>query len=131
MFLRALGSLVSLINQNFFLIKPFLRKRHTNIFLCCPRTMSLLSNSLDLQFSLFSSLKNLFISRVILICFLCNSIDASTNARICKYVNDTSNKYANCEMRIVECNNKAHLCLFAKRNIPEGEELRYIYLKFS
>ena len=116
---------------NYFFNWDFLRKRHTNIFLCCLKIMSLWGNGLDLQFSPFCSLKKLFIFRMILICFHCHSIDASTSARICKYVNDTSSKYANCEMRIVECNNKAHLCLFAKRNIIDGEELRYIYLTFS
>lgn len=44
-------------------------------------------------------------------------------------VNDAENgtPIQNCVMRIVECENVPHLCLFATRGIENGEELRFDY----
>lgn len=33
----------------------------------------------------------------------------------------------NCIMKIVEVDKSPHLCIFASRNIQQGEELRYDY----
>ena len=41
-------------------------------------------------------------------------------------VND-SQKRPNCKMRKIEVDGAAKLCLFALRDISEGEELRYCY----
>ena len=46
----------------------------------------------------------------------------------CRMANDSNRApYKNCIMRVVIHNNRPHLCLFAIRDIGEGEELRYDY----
>ncbi|XP_071810971.1 uncharacterized protein [Apostichopus japonicus] len=42
-------------------------------------------------------------------------------------VNDGTGKQLNSVMRVVSVNNAPHLCLFALRDIPGGEELRFDY----
>jgi len=42
-------------------------------------------------------------------------------------VNDAIGSERNCDIRIVEHLGKPHVCLFARRHIEPGEELRYDY----
>lgn len=42
-------------------------------------------------------------------------------------VNDSPQRIANAEMKIVNYHNRPHLCLFAKSDIIAGTELRYDY----
>lgn len=57
--------------------------------------------------------------------FLLNSIDATNSDRFGAFVNDS--KLANCLMRMIIVNGRPRLCLFSKRGLAAGEELRYDY----
>ncbi|XP_066912213.1 uncharacterized protein [Clytia hemisphaerica] len=57
-------------------------------------------------------------------------IDATKSDGLCRLVNDSPHKHANCKMIKVEVKEEEHrpyLCLFAYKNIEPGEELRYDY----
>lgn len=54
-----------------------------------------------------------------------NSVDATYDNHFGKYVNDSPKP--NCVMRSLSYNNSIHLCLFALKDIQQGEELRYSY----
>lgn len=54
------------------------------------------------------------------------SVDATyVTERMCRYVNE--DKRANTAMKLKVFNNYPRLCLFALRDINEGEEIRYDY----
>ena len=56
------------------------------------------------------------------------SIDGTNEKRFGKFVNDTSPQFANCTVRSIEMGNKEiFLCIFAIKDIKDGEELRYSY----
>lgn len=55
------------------------------------------------------------------------SIDATFANGFGKMVNDATGILANCAMKIVYVNKEPWPCLFACRDIAEGEELRYDY----
>ena len=54
-------------------------------------------------------------------------IDATETFSLGRYVNDSVQKYANCEMKKYVIDDVPHLCLVAKKDIPANEELRYDY----
>jgi len=57
-----------------------------------------------------------------------SSIDATTdNSQLGRLVNDDVGKGENCIMKTVKVANTKRLCLFAKRHIIAGEELRFDY----
>lgn len=59
-----------------------------------------------------------------------HSIDATaTKGHLCHLVNDAPSKsaYCNAEMRKIKVGNSTRLCLFATRDIHNGEELLYDY----
>jgi len=53
------------------------------------------------------------------------SVDATNIECLCKYVNDSG--HGNCKMKRIIDENCCYLCLFATKEIKEGEELRYDY----
>jgi SET domain-containing protein len=55
------------------------------------------------------------------------SIDATDSQGYGRMVNDDKESVSNCKMRKVLVGSKPILCLFAKRHIAPGEELRYSY----
>ena len=56
------------------------------------------------------------------------SIDGTSEKRLGKFVNDSSPQFANCTVRSIESRSKEiHLCIFAIKDIKDGEELRYSY----
>ena len=57
------------------------------------------------------------------------SIDATLDdGKLARLVNDAKgNSLENCTMKIIKVNNRKALCLFARRCIEAGEELRYDY----
>ena len=70
---------------------------------------------------------NFSISFAIIFCyiiFLFHSIDATPDEFNClaKYVNDSSNQYSNCIMRIID---NSLLVIYSKGQISAGTELRY------
>ena len=52
------------------------------------------------------------------------SIDATQGNCLCKFVNDSEQKYANCSMRKSEFEGQPRIYLIATTNIVDGEELR-------
>lgn len=60
---------------------------------------------------------------------MCFSIDATeeTTDGLGRLVNHGRKKERNCTMKVVDMENKPHLCLFATRDIKEGSELLYDY----
>ena len=59
--------------------------------------------------------------------FFVFSIDATFCISICKFVNDSPQSFANCQMRQFSLNGKTHLCLLAKTEISKDTELLYDY----
>ena len=57
--------------------------------------------------------------------FLC--IDVTEVNCLCKFVNDSEQKYPNCSMRKSEFGGQPRIDLIATTNIVDGEELRYDY----
>ena len=55
------------------------------------------------------------------------SVDATQGNCLCKFVNDSEQKYANCSMRKSEFEGQPRIYLIATANIVDGEELRYDY----
>ncbi len=62
-----------------------------------------------------------------IIYFFHHSIDATFSDAFGKMVNDATGNRANCVTKIVYVNKEPCVCLFANRDIAEGEELRYDY----
>ncbi|XP_046381398.2 uncharacterized protein LOC124152494 [Haliotis rufescens] len=55
-------------------------------------------------------------------------VDATHSKTMGRFVNDGWKEHEkNCFLRIVQCENKTHICLFANRNIKMGEEFRFDY----
>ena len=59
---------------------------------------------------------------------LLSSVDATYSTTLGRFVND-NRKCPNTLMKIIEVNDRPHLCLFAKQSrlIREGEEITYNY----
>ena len=55
------------------------------------------------------------------------SIDATQVNCLCKFVNDSEEKYANCSMRKIAFKGQPRIYLIATANIVDREELRYDY----
>jgi SET domain-containing protein len=55
------------------------------------------------------------------------SIDATSNSRMGRYVNDSPRKAANCIAKAMIFSGKPRVLLFALRDITSGSELRYDY----
>ena len=55
------------------------------------------------------------------------SIDATQVNCLCKFVNDSEQKYANCSMRKSEFEGQPRIYLIATANTVDGEELRCDY----
>jgi len=55
------------------------------------------------------------------------SIDATHSTAIGRFMNDGTGEERNCDIGIVEYMRVPHVCLFARKHIEEGEELRYDY----
>ncbi|XP_046563531.1 uncharacterized protein LOC124272407 [Haliotis rubra] len=55
-------------------------------------------------------------------------VDATHSKAVGRFVNDGWKKHEkNCFLRIVQCENKSYICLFANRDIKRGEEFRFDY----
>ncbi|XP_038061075.1 uncharacterized protein LOC119731860 [Patiria miniata] len=56
-------------------------------------------------------------------------IDATTNSSLARLVNDAQQRHKACNVKItkIDVGPTVHLCLFALRDIKQGEELRYDY----
>ncbi|XP_067686937.1 uncharacterized protein [Haliotis asinina] len=55
-------------------------------------------------------------------------VDATHSKKMGRFVNDGWKKHEkNCFLRIVQCENKSYICLFANRDIKMGEEFRFDY----
>ena len=59
------------------------------------------------------------ISSLFLSTFFVFSIDATFCMSICKFVNDSPQSFANCQMRQFSLDGKSHLCLVAKTKITQ------------
>ena len=59
-------------------------------------------------------------------CFIF-SIDATEDNHLGRFVNDSPSKDANCVIRTKIFDNKPYLCIYAKKDIKKGDELRYDY----
>jgi len=56
-----------------------------------------------------------------------SSIDATYSDGLGKLVNDSPPRYANSIIKKIFAGGQTRLCIFAKKNIMKGEELRYDY----
>lgn len=65
--------------------------------------------------------------RGIYIAFFHFSIDATHSTGAGRMANDSPYRFANAEMKIVYCDDKPFLCLFARRYIHANVEIRYDY----
>jgi hypothetical protein len=65
--------------------------------------------------------------QVLILYSLFYSVDGSDSMRLMRFVNDAPTKTSNCISRKINIDGRPHICLFAKRNIDSGEELRYDY----
>ncbi|XP_069121058.1 myosin heavy chain, skeletal muscle-like isoform X4 [Argopecten irradians] len=54
-------------------------------------------------------------------------VDATFSKRMCKYVNDGIGESQNCVMKQEVFDERPHLCLYAKKDLAVGDELRYDY----
>ena len=63
----------------------------------------------------------------LLVSIVSYSIDATNSESACRMVNDAPSKQANTVMKVIPIDGNPHLCLFARKNISKGEELRYDY----
>ncbi|XP_047125038.1 uncharacterized protein LOC124807308 isoform X2 [Hydra vulgaris] len=55
------------------------------------------------------------------------SIDATQSTCMAKFINDSPDKYANCQPKTCVVNGIPHLLLYAKKDIAKDSELRYNY----
>lgn len=74
--------------------------------------------------------KTLFLSEIVFIFLFLSSIlsiDASReDGSFGRLVND-EHRHPNCRMKKIEVEGKPHLCLFALKDIKDGEEITYDY----
>lgn len=59
---------------------------------------------------------------------MCFSIDASNDRYLGRYVNDAPKKQANCVPKPMMICGQPRVVLFALKDIPAGNELRYDYV---
>ena len=54
-------------------------------------------------------------------------MDATFTDGLGRYVNDSSNRHANCMLKALMFHGQPHLCLKATKSIKKGTEIRYNY----